>query len=524
MIVKLRRVVSLSAAASKRVQRWAGIGLGIVSLLILTRCASSPPGSLPVQRPIAIATATATLLPTSTPTAVPTATPMPTPTPPAVRPAGILPSGQLFFSTKRAGERWAELWQADAQEGVHLAQPDVMLDLWQCGTAGEAFCTFVTRQGALQVLWPVSGTLALLDDLPVLYGGHDVSALNSTATLSATLAVSTTGVISESGVPSIAPGVSANLPVSVTRGFSPSATSLVLALSPDGTALALAGDDGIKIYDLESPSLAARALVTNTTALAWSPDSSTLAIAYPSGDDTGALAMWNWQEGEFRLLAAMQSIGDLTWSPDGAKLAFAARRQPPTPASQGSQSDVYVLFLKSGEIANLTEVFLGNNGLPVEQQIGAWSPSWEPDSAAVRYVLGVPGAPDTQSMMRHALRSRRPTILGSVPEAGISGLSSSPSGQVDARVVERNGREIVQVRPAGGDWSDSSPGTLSGIHDLVWAPSVLQSAPSGDFAQARYLLLVASQALYVLDVTSGSIGGVAVACSECTIHRAVWLP
>ena len=100
-----------------------------------------------------------------------------------------------------------------------------------------------------------------------------------------------------------------------------------------------------------------------TMAMAWSPDSSLLALAYPAADGLSSVALWNWRDGKMRALAAMQDVGDLAWAPDGAKLAFAGWQEPLTPSSQGSQSDVFVVFLKSGEIANLTEVFLRNLSL-----------------------------------------------------------------------------------------------------------------------------------------------------------------
>ncbi len=68
-------------------------------------------------------------------------------------------------------------------------------------------------------------------------------------------------------------------------------------------------------------------------------------------------------DGRLRVLAQMEAAGRLAWAPDGSKLAFDARTSPVTPSSQGGQPDVYVLYLRSGEIANLTELFLRNNGV-----------------------------------------------------------------------------------------------------------------------------------------------------------------
>jgi len=334
--------------------------------------------------------------------------------------------------------------------------------------------------------------------------------LSRTAPMSATVVVSHT------------PALSQTVALSNTRAITLS--DLQLALAPNVAALAVASPDSVKVFDLATQSLEAQARITGTTAMAWSPDSSLLALAYPAADGSSSLALWNWRDGKVRALAAMQDVGDLAWAPDGAKLAFAARQQPLTPASQGGQSDVVVVFLKSGEIANLTEVFLRNNGVDDTQRIAAWAPGWEADSSTVRYLLGVPGQPDQQSIARHPLRSRRLKGLEAVEEAGAVGIVASPDGKLDARVAERDGRQVVQTRTADSEWIDASPGTFERLHSLVWAPFEIQPNGADNAPQSRYLLLVSEQALYILDVTSGQIGGLAVACPTCTVERAVWLP
>lgn len=464
-----------------------------------------------MPQPVAGATDTPTTQPTVTPTPLPTPTSVPTPTPPSALPAGILPGGQVFFGAQRAGETWQELWWVPGQGDLRLVQAELAPDRWQCAGGDLTRCVIATNTAALQLSLPASGTLVLLDDLSAVAPPSDIVSITQTSALTVSTALSDSLGLRETAA------------ISLTQASTQTLSNVQLSLAPSGTLLAVVGQDGVKIFDLITPSLEAQALLTATTALAWSPDSSLLALAYPTSAAVDTLALWNWREGAMVALANMQDIGGLAWAPDGAKLAFDGRQTPSTPASQGGQSDVFIAFLKSGEIANLTEVFVRNNGLAPGQQIAAWAPRWEADSATVRYILGMVGQLDQQNIARHPLSSRRLKGLEAVPEAGAAGIVPSPDGTIEARVAERDGRQVVQVRRVGGEWSDASPGTFDRVRTLVWAPSELQpddpNATSG-----RYLLVVSHNALYTMNIDTGQIGGLAVACPSCTIGQATWLP
>jgi dipeptidyl aminopeptidase/acylaminoacyl peptidase len=271
------------------------------------------------------------------------------------------------------------------------------------------------------------------------------------------------------------------------------------------------------IYDLTAPAVLATLDAGGPAELAWSPDGQQMALVYPAGEGN-AVALWSLDDGRLRVLAQMEAAGRLAWAPDGSKLAFDARTSPGTPTSQGGQPDVYVLYLRSGEIANLTELFLRNNGVDAAQQIGGWAPQWEADSETLRYVRGIPGQIEEQSVMRHTLRSRSPTVVWPVADEGTLGVVPEPGGPGLARVILRDGRDVVQISPAPRAWQDATPGAFTDIMALSWAPA----ADSAD--GATRLLLADRQTLWLLDPATGYLSGLAVACLDCIVTQAVWLP
>lgn len=487
---------------------------------------------------LASATPTATTEPTATATPTATPTPLPTATPIAALSVGSVPAGQVLFSTQRAGEAGEQLWQVSAGQGLVELLGAVLPGGWRCAGGASDTCALVTLDHGLFVLQPMTGAMTLLDDLtPVqVQAGSAVSqtapitgtpplsltvAVSDTAPLSPTLAVSATAPMS------VTLDVTRTLPLSITQGITATipltagqpAVHPVLAFSPGGQRLAVATADRVTVYDLAEPALLAILQAGGPAELAWAPDGQRLALAYPAADGN-ALALWNLADGRLDVLAQMEAAGHLAWAPDGSKLAFDARTSPGAPASQGGQSDVYVLYLRSGEIANLTELFLRNNGVPPASQIAAWAPQWEPDSAAVRYLRGVPNVIEEQNVVRHALRSRSPAVLWPAADAGKLGIVADPGGSWEARAMVRDGRDVLQTRQAGGDWQDASPGNFADLRVLAWAPQGSAEQDGG----SRLLLLADRQSLLLIDPATGSISGLAVACPDCRVTNAVWLP
>lgn len=507
-----------------------GLCCVLLSLLALAACTmGAPTGPQQAGTPApdqaagllaVFATDTPSATPSATPSPTPTSTPtpLPTPTPVAALAVGSLPAGQVFFGAQRAGQEGEQLWQVSVEEGLGEMRSDLLPGGWRCSDGAPVGCAFISIDQGLFVLRPVTATAMLLDDLtplPAALAAEPISptlSITAAAALSPTLPVTTTEVITPSLPLSLTATLATNQPINQ------STNPPTLAFSPDGATLAVATQDRVTVYDLAAPAVLASLDAGGPAELAWSPDSQRLALAYPASEGN-ALALWSLADGRLRVLADMVEAGRLAWAPDGSKLAFDARTDPATPSSQGGLPDVYVLYLRSGEIANLTELFVRNVRVDAAQRIGGWAPQWEADSETVRYVRGIPGRIEEQNVVRHPLRSRLPTTLWPVADEGKLGVAADPNGPGYARVIQRDGRDVVQISTAPPAWQDATPGTFAGITALAWAP-----AGNADDAAPRLLLLADRQTLWLLDPATGSLSGLAVACPDCVVTQAQWLP
>ena len=456
--------------------------LTVVVALIVAGCQSQPapgPSAVEAETPrgfTLFATDTPSPTPTSTPTATPTATPTSTPTstptatPEAASAAGSAPVGRVVFGVVRAGEAAEQLWLQDNAGGLTLLADAVSPGGWICSATPPGTCALLTADGTLLAGNPISQTTTLLDQ------------------------VNLTGVLSPT----------------ITGANGP------LALSADGAALAAVLPDRVDLYDLAAPALDASIVVTGVTELAWSPDGEMLALVYPVGG-ADALALWSRGNGRLRVVAQMESVQHAVWSPDSDKIAFDAFQPPATRPSQADRKDVFVLFLRSGEIANFSEVALRNNGVAAANRVAAWSPRWQ-SADVLRYVRGVPDSPETHAVMAHPVRSRKATRIWFVDDEGMLGILSSPDGEFDARAVVVDDHVAVQTRASGTNEWTNLPGTFDHLNGLAWSPV------GGDKDAPRYLLLVQEQNLLAVETGNDAIQGLARVCQDCKITRAVWLP
>lgn len=111
--------------------------------------------------------------------------------------------------------------------------------------------------------------------------------------------------------------------VGLAQGF-PTPTVFAVEWSPDGTALAIAGTDGLRVRNTETnedlPGFQSTSLPVYT--VAWSPGGSRLV----SSGESGQIDIWNVSDGRLitSLIGHEGRIAAMRWSPDGTKLASAS--------------------------------------------------------------------------------------------------------------------------------------------------------------------------------------------------------
>lgn len=462
--------------------------------LLAAGCADSAPltGSLPGRELLQPATPTWTPEPMATPTPEPTATPTPTPTPLPAQAVAALPNGQIFFSVSRGDEAGRSLWRFAGDVVTPVAE-ELAAGGWDCTRDEAATCVVVARDGQVTAMQPDGAALTLLDL---------ITAPPSTA-ISATLAITLTAPLTttdELATAEIAPTTPLDL------------IAAAVQIAPDGRQVAVAAADSVRLYDLQDAELRATAWITGAETLRWSPNAAVLAvIALDKGWQE--LLLWQVAQNALQPLARVERIGATAWSPSGAQLAFDAHHGP-------GFNDVFVYSLTSGELRNLTEL-----GLRAPQQaaaglLAAWRPAWEADTdeASLTYVRGNPSEPAGQTVVRQALKSWQYSALWPLSDEGLLGLAPSSDGQFEARLVARDGAQLVQLRPAAGDaWLDLAMAPQADVQALLWDP------PAADGSH-RYLLIVRAQGLSLIDTWTGQPQDLATTCPQCRVEQVLWRP
>ncbi len=102
--------------------------------------------------------------------------------------------------------------------------------------------------------------------------------------------------------------------------------------------------------------------------LTWSPDGTKIAMAAKTrGQDDLAIIEYSTGEVTKIKFPEIDAIGSVSWSPDGSKLAF--------DANIGPYQDIFIYDIQSKELSNITQDFY------TDQQ-----PAWGPDSKSIYFV------------------------------------------------------------------------------------------------------------------------------------------
>lgn len=293
------------------------------------------------------------------------------------------------------------------------------------------------------------------------------------------------------------------------------------SMASDGTRLAAFVAGGLAIYALDGPGLMDSFILTDTVSMVWAPNASRLAVVYGTGDQQ-ALAIWRDEDGAFRLVALMEHIGVPTWSPDATKLAFDAVGPAGISSAQNTYSDVYVFDVVSGEVFNLSEMYLNNRDSA--EQIGAWAAEWEDDSQAIRYVQGVPAMPGGQVRVRHPLSRRSSTPLWPIADEGLIGIvQRAAEGDWLARIVEGPNGLVLQIARGSDGWQDLVDLPVNGVETLQWLPSSPTDPSAATQSDPRFLL-IEEKGIWLVDVDRAAVEKIVDVCATCSVGRAAWLP
>ena len=234
--------------------------------------------------------------------------------------------------------------------------------------------------------------------------------------------------------------------------------------SPDGLRLAYLSDaDGVaNLYTRDLEGREVRQLTrlrTSVVAAIWSPDNTRLAFLAPLEDtiteadqSDAPLALYTVElaTGNITLVRRdMQDTLDLTWSPNGERIAF-------TRFDNGVQN-IYVTRLDgTSPLVNLTNTPFNDS-----------QPAWSPNSERIAFVSDESGDLDIYVMSADGTERTR---LTDNPTQDTS-PTWSPDGTQIAFVSDRNGSPQLFRMGDNGANQQLLAGTLSNVTSPAWQPS-----------------------------------------------------
>jgi Tol biopolymer transport system component len=204
---------------------------------------------------------------------------------------------------------------------------------------------------------------------------------------------------------------STSIPATETPVPSPTAESLPPGADyPSRIAYSLFDTDGVYIHTVDADGQNDTRLTENDCVGAlpiWSKDGS-LIVYYCYDPDRLSLWVMDQDGSNARFVTELPDLMQLNWSPDNQHLTYHAS-QP-----DGSENDIYVLDILSGEIVNLTE----------DSSVWDAFPAWSPDGKLITFV---------------------------------SDRAESGKSLDDVWVMNADGSGLVNLTNNGEDWEDDFP-------------------------------------------------------------------
>ena len=251
----------------------------------------------------------------------------------------------------------------------------------------------------------------------------------------ALIAVSLACTALQPAVPTVTPipPTSTPVPATATPLPSPTAETPPQAEYPSRIAYSLFDTNGVYIHTVDADGQNDERLTGDDCIGAlpvWSMDGS-LIVYYCYDPDTLSLWVMDHDGSNARFVAELPDLLLLRWSPDNLHLAYHA------PQPDGSENDIYVLDIASGETVNLTE----------DSVVWDAFPAWSPDGDQIAFVS-----------------------------------DRAPEGKAldDVWVMNPDGSNLVNLTNNGEDWEDDFPAwSPDGKSIAFFRSSILEASEGG---------------------------------------------
>ncbi|GHO89212.1 WD40 repeat domain-containing serine/threonine-protein kinase [Dictyobacter formicarum] len=289
------------------------------------------------------------------------------------RPAPATPGNTMLYHG-HTGPVYSAAWSPDGRSIVS-ASADQTVQIWDASTGKSQFIYQKQGSESYQALWSRDGTQII-----------------------------------SGGTKSVQRWLARNGQHIYTYNSAPAQPGHDLALSPDGTHLAIAtytdvGKSTVQVWNTSNGNLDHTYNTDYIYCLRWAPDNKNLAI----GTATGDIRIWNTITGDTPLILTSRGIGmlrDITWSPDGKLLAATGTngkvfgwdtmsgRQILPLGNLTDRSNIYSLawspdstYIATGHTDGSVSIWLANNGTLIitrQRQDGIITTvAWSPDGKSI---------------------------------------------------------------------------------------------------------------------------------------------